>query len=123
MFWKIQIQHIRIMRGKNQLLICTDSFQHDTENTFFNITLNIREMFIAIIECAFPGNHSSEKHCNINSFCRPAGENVTIQKFPILNNDFRITATNNKCVLQIFRQAYILQSWIKRTDYCMKCPQ
>ena len=121
MLRKIQIQHICIMRGKNQLLIITKPIQHNTKNSFFNIALNIRKMFVAIIESTLPCNNSCKKHCYINPICCSARKNLSIQKPSLLNNDFRASTTNNKCILQILRYSYILKRWVKRSNYRTKC--
>ena len=99
MLRQVQIQHICIMRCKNQLFIVSDTIQHNTENPFFYIALNIRKMFITIIETALFCRHCSKEHCDINSFCCTTGQYLPIQQFTFLYDDFRSTAPNNKGIL------------------------
>ena len=59
-------------------------------------------MLIAIIEGAFPGNHSRQEYGYINALRSSAGKDLTVQEFSILDDDFGISAPDDKGVFQIF---------------------
>ena len=50
MLWHVQIKHIRIMCGKNQLLIFTQMLQHQAKNPLFNIALYIGKVLITVVK-------------------------------------------------------------------------
>ena len=50
MLRQVQIQHIHVVRGEDQLIIITQVVQHNTEDAFFDIALDIGKVFIAVIE-------------------------------------------------------------------------
>ncbi|MDO4292910.1 MAG: hypothetical protein Q4C65_06725, partial [Eubacteriales bacterium] len=102
------------MCGKNQLLIIADAIQHNTKNPFFNIALNIGEVFITVVKAAFSGNHGRKEHSHINPLGGSAGKHLPVQELSFLNDDLCFAATDDKGILQIFGNADILECRIER---------
>ena len=97
---QIQIQHIRIVSCEDKLSALAQTFNHQTEETLFNVALNIGKVFITVIETVSAGHHGCEEDSDIYTFCRTAGQKLSVQQFAILNDNLLIPASNHKGILQ-----------------------
>ena len=68
MFRKIQVKHIRIVCGKDKLLVLFEIVSHNTKDTLLNICLNIREVLIAIVEAIGVRHNGCQEDSNIDTF-------------------------------------------------------
>ena len=95
-----QIQHVRIVNCEDKLSALSQTLNHQTEDTLFKVALNIGKVFITVIEAVSAEHHGCEEDSDINTFCRTAGQKLTVQQSAILNDNLLIPAANHKGILQ-----------------------
>ena len=87
MFGKIHIQYVGIVRSKKQLLIRLDMVNHKRKHGLFNITVDVRELFIAVVKGIEALQKSRDNPGYLHAGLGAAGKQARIQSASVLKDD------------------------------------